>query len=123
MRIIKAIVVGVAIGAVLALFFAGCSDAPSQEPVQATAGWSPPTYGTPVVHYLLQHQEEGGIWQTVSDTPDTFYTLTITYFDAHRVRVCGVDAQGRQGPYSLPSDWHTPADHRPGQPTDVVWEL
>jgi len=84
--------------------------------VDATAGWSPPTYGTPVEHYVLQHSINDGAWQLVGTTQDTLYTFGISFLDSHRVRVAGVDAEGRQGPFSLPSNYYRPADVFPNQP-------
>jgi hypothetical protein len=82
----------------------------AQDMVDATAGWSPPTYGTPVVRYVLQHSINEGAWATVDSTiTDTTYTLTISFDDCHRVRVAGVDSLDRQGPYSLPSDSYCPS--------------
>jgi hypothetical protein len=94
----------------------------AQTTVDATAGWSPPTYGTPVEHYVLQHSINDGAWATVGTTTDTLYTMTISYTDFHRVRVAGVDAEGRQGPFSLPSNSYNPSEGvdgptQPGQPT------
>ena len=94
---------------------------PALAQVEATAGWSEPTYGTPVVHYVLQHSINDGAWATVGTTTDTTMTLTISENDYHRVRVAGVDAEGRQGPYSLPSNSYNPSignegPTQPGQP-------
>lgn len=103
------------------LTLAGAAGA--QTEVEATAGWSPPTYGTPVVHYVVQHSVNEGAWATVGTTTETQYTLTISFSDDHRVRVAGVDAEGRQGPFSLPSNTYNPSDGavtgpaQPGQPT------
>lgn len=99
----------------------GAGTAWAQTEVEATAAWDPPTYGTPVVHYVLQHSVNDGAWTTVGTTPDTEYTLTISFDDVHRVRVAGVDAEGRQGPYSLPSAGYNPSigsegPAQPGQP-------
>jgi hypothetical protein len=102
------IVMAVAVG------FAG--GALAQTTVEATAGWSPPTYGTPVEHYVLQHSVNDGAWATVGTTTDTLYTLTISYDDFHRVRVAGVDAEGRQGPFSLPSNSYNPSQTSPDGP-------
>ncbi|MBU8871814.1 MAG: hypothetical protein KOO60_13190 [Gemmatimonadales bacterium] len=105
------------LGLVLLVFGSGLAVA--QTEVEATAGWSAPTYGTPVAHYVLQHSVNGGDWVTIATPVDTEYTVTITVDDGHRVRVAGVDAEDRQGPYSLPSPEYFPANDdlgEPGQP-------
>lgn len=101
-------------------FLAGCDNADSQEPVdfKATAGWSPPTYGTPVVQYVLQHQIETAEWTFVGTTEDTLFSLTIPYAASSKVRVAGVDAEGRQGPWSLPSNPFNPSESMPGMPVN-----
>ena len=106
---------------VLVVLTAAVGPALAQTDVEATAGWDPPTYGTPVEHYVLQHSVNDGAWTTVGTTTDTQYTLTISFNDSHRVRVAGVDAEGRQGPYSLPSNPYNPSEgtsgpNQPGQP-------
>ena len=109
---------------ILMVFMVGAGTAWAQTEVEATAGWSPPTYGTPVVHYVLQHSVNDGPWVTVGTTTDTEYTLTISFNDNHRVRVAGVDAEDRQGPYSLPSESYNPSegggDEGPAQPGKPV---
>jgi hypothetical protein len=109
---------------VLTAVLAGGGAALAQTDVDATAAWDPPTYGTPVEHYVIQHSVNDGAWTTVGTTTDTQYTLTISFNDFHRVRVAGVDAEGRQGPYSLPSDSYNPSqggsDDGPAQPGKPV---
>ena len=91
--------------------------------VQARAGWSPPTYGTPVDHYVLQHSINDGPWYYyASAIEDTTLRITISYADTHRVRVAGVDAENRQGPFSLPSETYCPADSFPQQPGQPIRE-
>ena len=88
----------------------------AQDDVEATASWDPPTYGTPVVHYILQLSTNEEAWITIATTVDTSATIEISYADAHRVRVAGVDAEGRQGPFSIPSDSYSPAINEIGAP-------
>ena len=99
----------------------GCGgDTQAQGPVEVAAGWMPPTYGTPVVRYVVQHSENDGPWVTIADAVEgTTYAFTVDYFADHRVRVAGVDAEGRQGPYSLPSNTYNPSDNAPGMPANV----
>jgi len=91
--------------------------------VEARAGWSPPTYGTPVDHYVLQHSINDGPWYYyASAIEDTTLKMTISFIDNHRVRVAGVDAENRQGPFSLPSNYYCPADSFPQQPGQPIRE-
>lgn len=90
--------------------------------VEARAGWSPPTYGTPVVYYILQHSINDGAWYSYATTDDTTVMTYISFYDVHKVRVAGVDAEDRQGPYSLPSNTYCPADSFPNQPSIPIKE-
>lgn len=85
--------------------------------VRARASWSPPTYGTPVVTYVVQHSINGEAWYYYASTEDTTINMYISFYDTHRVRVAGVDAENRQGPFSLPSNTYSPADSFPNQPS------
>ncbi|MBU0742170.1 fibronectin type III domain-containing protein [bacterium] len=83
--------------------------------------WTAPTTGSPVDHYVVQHSEDGGAWVTVQDTQMTnSYALTAVYDVEHRVRVAGVDAEGRQGPWSIASEPYTPTLGAPGQPGQPI---
>ena len=94
----------------------GAGAAIAQTEIDAEAGWSPPSYGTPVVYYILQHSVNDADWATVAAPTDTVYTLQITVGESHRIRVAGVDAEGRQGPFSAPSDSYLPVDENMGVP-------
>ena len=72
--------------------------------VDADCGWSPPTYGTPVVMYHVALSMDGGAWFMAGSTPDTTFTVSLEPNISYRARVCGEDADGRVGPFSLPSD-------------------
>ena len=97
----------------LGLFAAGAALA--QESVTYT--WTAPTTGSAVHHYVVQHASNGGTWTTVSDNLQaTTYILAAAYDVEHAIRVAGVDAIGRQGPWSLPSEPYTPSLGAPGQP-------
>lgn len=92
-------------------------NASAQTMVSATGAWDPPTYGTPVAFYILQHSEDDGPWVTVSATiTDTRHTFEISYTGNHRIRCAGIDAEGRQGPYSLPSEYYQPSTSDVGVP-------
>lgn len=97
----------------------------AQTTVEATAIWAESTYGAPAVRYIVQHQVNDGAWETVGTTTGTTYALDLTYDDVHRVRVAGIDAQDRQGPYSNPSEAFSPsgsgeAPGMPGQPYRII---
>lgn len=100
----------------LALFAIGATAARAQAEVEATAVWGAPTTGTPVDYYVLQHSVNGSAWTTVAAPVDATYAFQVTTGDSHQVRVAGVDAEGRQGPYSLPSDPFIPGSTEPGPP-------
>lgn len=88
---------------------------------QVTYTWTAPTTGSPVDHYVVQHSVDGGAWVTVAtDVTETTYVLSAEYDHQHQIRVAGVDAQGRQGPFSEPSDPYTPTLGAPGQPGKPV---
>ena len=77
--------------------------------------------GSPVDHYVVQHSADGRNWVTVDDTVTQLsYILSAEYGVSHQIRVAGVDAQNRQGPFSLPSDPYTPDAGAPGQPGQPI---
>jgi hypothetical protein len=93
--------------------------AQAQESVSYT--WTAPTTGAPVDHYVVQHSEDGGAWVTVDDdVPTNTYELTAAFDVEHRIRVAGVDAQGRWGPWSVASEPYTPTLGAPGQPGQPI---
>jgi len=103
----------------LTLILAAAATAHAQEAVSYT--WTEPTTGSPVDHYVVQHSEDGGAWVTVQDTQTTnSYVLTAAYDVEHRIRVAGVDLQGRQGPWSVASEAYTPTMGAPGQPGQPI---
>ncbi len=93
--------------------------AQAQEVVTYT--WAAPTTGSPVDHYVIQHSEDGGAWVTVQDSQSTnSYMLTAAFDAEHSIRVAGIDAQGRQGPWSVASEPYTPTLGAPGQPGQPI---
>ena len=71
--------------------------------------WSPsPTVGdegeflAPAVEYEVYHQRDGGNPYLVTTVPDTTVALDMEPGIRHRVRVCGIDEDGRSGE---PSEW------------------
>lgn len=91
----------------------------AQETVNYT--WTAPTTGTAVDHYVVEHSEDGGDWVVVEGNQTTnSYQLVAEYNVEHRIRVAGVDTQGRQGTWSVPSDPYTPDLGVPGAPGQPV---
>lgn len=105
------------IATVLLVVAAGAVQA--QESVSYT--WTAPTTGSAVDHYVVQHSTDGGAWVTVDDAVTTLsYTLSAAYDVEHRIRVAGVDALDRQGPWSAASDPYSPTLGAPGQPGQPI---
>ncbi len=102
------------LGALSLILIQGSAMAQTELPVSYS--WSAPTDGSPVDHYVIQHSVNGGTFTQIATSASNSYTLTATVGQTHQIRVAGVDAQSRQGGYSLPSDAYTPDLGAPGQP-------
>ena len=95
------------------------SQAQTTQPVNYQ--WTAPTTGAPVVHYVIEHSINGGVDWTAIDTSTTnTYTLTASVGDSHLIRVAGVDADSRQGVFSVASDPYVPTMDPPGQPGQPI---
>jgi hypothetical protein len=92
----------------------------AQTEMPVSYNWTAPTSGTAVEFYVVEHSVDGGPWAPVGTVDTNSYTLNATVGVSHRVRVAGVDAQNRQGPFSLPSDPYSPDAGAPGQPGKPV---
>lgn len=82
----------------------GKAQIPNFQGKNARCSWDPPTYGTPVEHYVLQVITFGGDdpdTTTYDNITDTFMDVWVKYTFTYKARVAGVDAEGRQGPWSL----------------------
>ena len=104
--------------------------APSPTPL---ASWQPPTEGSPVVNYhlelwtstpgegytLLELVWSGATPETSLQIPEGIMVLNTTY----RARVNGEDAQGRVGPWSIPSHAYTYDLGEPGVPGEIIWSF
>jgi hypothetical protein len=88
----------------------------AQTEMQVSYGWTAPTTGSPVDHYVVEHSVDGGTWTQVASVSTNSYTLAASVGNSHRIRVAGVDASSRQGPYSVTSDAYTPDLGAPSQP-------
>lgn len=103
------------LGVIITLSLLGALPAAAQT-VQVNATWTPPTEGSPVDHYVLQLSTDGGPFATVGSVTVPSYTLELEIDHEYIARVAGIDAQDRQGPWSLPSDPYNPDLGAPGQP-------
>jgi hypothetical protein len=102
------------LGIICLTFNLGSAQAQTELPVNYQ--WNAPTTGSAVDHYVVQHSVNGGPWTQVATAASNTYTLTASVGDTHSIRVAGVDAQDRQGPFSQGSDPYTPDLGIPGQP-------
>ncbi len=96
--------------------FAAVGSAQAQTEMQISYTWSAPTTGTAVVHYVVEHSIDGGAWAPIGTVTTNEVTVTETVGQSHQIRVAGVDASDRQGPYSVPSDPYTPDPGVPAAP-------
>ena len=87
--------------------------------VNVTYEWTAPTTGEPVDHYVVQ-RHNGSAWG--GEVTATGNTATLEMESGWRVRVAGVDALGRQGPWSEESEAYLDAGApgAPGKPSFVV---
>ena len=104
------------LGVLAVLSLVGALPAAAQTSVQVTASWNPPTEGSPVQHYVFQLSIDGAPFSTIGTVQGTSYQLELEIGRTYIARVAGVDAQDRQGPWSLPSDPYAPDVGPPGQP-------
>lgn len=104
----------ITLGVLSLMLIQGAAMAQTEMPVDYT--WTAPTTGSPVDHYVVQQSVNGGDWAQIATSATNTYTLVASVGDAHQIRVAGVDAEARQGGYSLPSDAYSPDPGNPGQP-------
>jgi len=103
---------------VLAAVLAGAPGVQAQDNPTFTLRWQKPATGSPVVTYLIQIEnvETDSTYNysmpAVPGDTQTFIFLDAEWVYGYRARVAGVDAQGRQGPWS---DW-SPVHSEEGQP-------
>ena len=89
--------------------------------MRATIKWAPPTIGSPAAFYEPQHSIDGGEWTTITKLKDN--SITLTYPDGHVyiVRVRAIDAIGRAGQWSEPSDPYPGDAGAPGPCGKPTW--
>lgn len=92
------------------------SQALAQTEMEASYTWTVPEGGSTVVQYVVQHRVDGGTWTNIGTAPTNTFTLMLAVGQSHEIRVAGVDAQDRQGPFSVPSDPYVPDPGAPQQP-------
>ena len=86
-----------------------------------TYTWTAPTTGSPVVNYLVEISIGGGPFVASAMVASNTYSLAALPGNSYQIRVAGIDAQDRQGPYSDASDPYLDegAPGQPGKPTIV----
>lgn len=88
-----------------------------------TYHFTAPTTGSLVDYYIVQSSESGTTWTTLSIRPTTnSFSINVPVGINVQVRVAGVDAQGRQGPWSVASDPFVPDAGAPGAPGKPVMQ-
>lgn len=71
--------------------------------------WAPPTTGGAPQFYVVQIRDPWGVVVLETATYDTSFAQPENLVNVPcRIRVAGVDAMMRQGPWSAPSDLYTP---------------
>jgi hypothetical protein len=89
--------------------------------LNVTYTWSAPTTGSVVHHYVVQTSSNGTTWTTITAQPTSpSATVAAPVGVQLLVRVAGVDAQGRQGVFSDPSDPFVADAGQPGAPGKPV---
>jgi hypothetical protein len=94
----------------------GVSPVFAQGSTDVTWTWTAPTEGSPVVHYVVAVSINGGPFVNTATVSTNIYTLNVEYGNIVSIRVAGVDALDRQGPWSAESDPYGPDAGPPGQP-------
>jgi hypothetical protein len=81
-------------------------EASAQEYLTAYLKWNAPTTGSPAVRYLVRIRDlDGTLNETytvdaVAGTEQRFTFAFVEYARRYQGRVAGIDARGRQGPWS-----------------------
>ncbi len=88
----------------------------AQTEVAVNFQWTEPATGSAVDHYVVQQSIDGGPWVEIATSSTNTFTLNATVGMAHSLRVAAVDAENRQGLFSVASDPYTPDPGNPGQP-------
>ncbi len=97
-------------------FSMAATSALAQTEMDVDYSWTAPTSGSAVDHYVIEHSIDGGSWTQIATSNSNTFTLTATVGLSHQIRVAGVDASDRQGPFSVASDAYSPDPGLPSQP-------
>jgi hypothetical protein len=101
------------------MLFAGTAFA--QVAPDVTYVWTAPTTGSQVVKYVVELNIDGAGWLPAGEAIGESFTFsTFEFLKSYEVRVAGVDAADRQGPYSVSSDPYMPDLGVPGVPSKPV---
>jgi len=105
------------------MLFASVAFAQIAPPVKYV--WTEPTEGSPVVEYVVELNIDSAGWVQVAITLLPEFTFAdFEYLKTYEVRVAGVDAATRQGPFSLSSDPYVPDLGVPGAPSKpIIFQL
>lgn len=79
--------------------------------------WTAPTEGAPVVYYVIEVSVNGGAFAPAGTVAENAWTMMdLVHGNTYIVRVAGVDALDRMGPFSAESDPYTHDAGAPGPP-------
>lgn len=116
----KTLIAKLGLATLIATLLLGAGSALAQTEMQVNYQWTAPTTGTVVDHYVVEQSVNSGPWTQVGTASSNTFTLTAAVGNSYQLRVAGVDADDRQGPYSVTSDPYVPDAGPPGQPGKPV---
>ena len=90
-----------------------CAFAQVAKPGGWTYTWTAPTTGSPVVKYAVEISMNGAVIDTIFRVGATDITIEVIYGSDYSVRVAGIDAAERWGPWSAPSVLETAEEDPP----------
>lgn len=110
-----------AITIILALVFAGVVN--GQTLPEVTYQWTEPTTGSFAETYVVEYTDDGVNWEQLAIVDTTQITIRDIFanHNTYQIRVAGVDALGRQGPFSVPSIPYTVDFGVPGIPGQPIF--
>ena len=95
--------------------------AQDQATMDAVYRWKPSVKGSPAVIYVVQVRVDGGPWATVMHVHTNEVKAPLELLKTYEIRVAGVDAKGRQGPWSKASDPYKPSTSTPSGCMKDFW--
>jgi hypothetical protein len=93
-------------GGFAAMLLAAAVALAQQAPLRVEIAWNAPEEGSPAVRYEVQVVDPTNDFDHVYTVPaqagtrQSLVTTDLEYTRLYMVRVCGIDAQGRAGPWS-----------------------